>query len=120
MINRRLALSSVLALSIIGVAAPASAHARLISSAPARDARVASPASLRLTFSERAVPAFSTLEIADSQGRAVPVRVTVSEDGLTLTGVPGRRLAAGLHTVTWRIATSDGHRMTGSYTFTVG
>ena len=119
MINRRLALASVVALSVAGLAAPASAHARLVSSTPARDAQVASPASMRLTFSERMVPAFSTFEVADSQGRAVPVQVTVSEDGLSMTGTPGRRLAAGLHTVTWRIATSDGHRMTGTYTFTV-
>ena len=119
MLNRRLALAAVLALTTAGLAGPASAHAHLVSSTPANNSVVAGPNSLRLTFNERLVAAFSTFEITDERGRAVPVRVTVAEDGMSLRGVPTHRLAAGLHTVTWRAATSDGHRMTGTFTFTV-
>jgi methionine-rich copper-binding protein CopC len=43
----------------------------------------------------------------------------VSEDGKTLSAPLARPLAAGAWTVNWRIASSDGHRMTGSYGFTV-
>lgn len=101
------------------VAGPAAAHARLVSSTPAANAAVAAPASLSLTFSERAVPAFSSFDVINAAGEKLTVRVAVSEDGKTLTGVPARPLAAGAYRVEWRIASSDGHRMTGSYAFSV-
>lgn len=47
------------------------------------------------------------------------VSTTVSEDGRSITGALARPLAAGGYTVNWTIASSDGHRMTGSYAFTV-
>lgn len=103
----------------IALAGPAWAHARLVSSNPARDATVSSPSTIRLTFSERMVPAFSSFEVVSAAGSEQAVRTAVSEDGRTLTGTPARPLAAGDYTVTWTIASSDGHRMTGSYGFTV-
>lgn len=103
----------------IALAGPAWAHARLVSSNPARDATVSSPSTLRLTFSERMVPAFSSLEVVSASGAEQAVRTAVSEDARTITGTPARPLAAGGYTVTWTIASSDGHRMTGSYGFTV-
>lgn len=116
--TRRLVIASVVAL---GLAAPtaALAHARLVSASPARDSVGASPTSVRLTFSERMVSAFSSLEIVNAAGAVQPVRTSVSQDGLTITGTPTRRLGAGLYTVNWAIASNDGHRMTGSYSFTV-
>lgn len=107
------------AVAILCLAGPAWAHARLVSSNPARDATVSSPSTIRLTFSERLVPAFSSFEVANASGVEQPVRTAVSEDGLTINGTPARPLARGAYTVTWTIASSDGHRMTGSYGFTV-
>ena len=72
-----------------------------------------------LTFSERTVPAFSGFDIINAAGENVAVRTSVAEDGKTLTGALARPLAAGTYRVDWRIASSDGHRMTGSYTFSV-
>ena len=110
------------AAAVLAVSAPAAAvlaHARLVSSTPVANATVASPGVISLTFSERMLPAFSSFDLVDAAGRETAVRATVSEDGKTLSARVARPLAAGAWTVNWRIASADGHRMTGSYGFTV-
>ena len=97
----------------------AAAHARLVSSTPVAGSSVASPRVLSLTFSEKMAPAFSTFEVVNAAGVKTSVRTTVSEDGKTLSAPVARPLAAGAYVVNWRIASTDGHRMTGSYDFTV-
>lgn len=97
----------------------AQAHARLVSASPAANAVVAAPRVLTLTFSERIAPAFSTFDVVNAAGSTVAVRTQVGQDGKTLTGTLARPLPAGAYVVNWRIASSDGHRMTGSYGFTV-
>ncbi|KQY85016.1 copper homeostasis periplasmic binding protein CopC [Brevundimonas sp. Root1423] len=100
-------------------AGPASAHARLIGATPAPNATVAATRSVSLTFSERTIPAFSGFDVVNAAGEKVAITTSVAEDGKTLTGTLARPLAAGAYRVDWRIASSDGHRMTGSYTFSV-
>lgn len=101
-------------------AGPAAAHARLVGATPAPDSTVAATTrTLSLTFSERTVPAFSGFDVVNATGEKVAVRTSVARDGKTLTGTLARRLVAGTYRIDWRIASSDGHRMTGSYTFTV-
>ena len=101
------------------VAGPAAAHARLVSATPAPNATVAATRTVSLTFSERSVPAFSGFDVVNAAGEKVAVRTSVAEDGKTLTGTLASPLAAGAYRVDWRIASNDGHRMRGSYTFTV-
>lgn len=101
-------------------AGPAAAHARLVSATPAPNATVAATRTVSLTFSERTVPAFSGFDVVNAAGEKIAVETSVAGDGKTLTGTLARPLAAGTYRVDWRIASSDGHRMTGSYTFTVG
>ncbi|MDZ4318860.1 MAG: copper homeostasis periplasmic binding protein CopC [Phenylobacterium sp.] len=100
-------------------AGPAAAHARLVSATPAPDSTVAATRSVSLTFSERPVPAFSGFDVVNAAGDKVELHTSVAGDGKTLTGTLARPLAAGAYRVDWRIASSDGHRMTGSYAFTV-
>lgn len=100
-------------------AGPASAHARLVSSNPAANSTIAPTRTVSLTFSERSVPAFSSFDVVSAAGDKVAIRVIASEDGKTLTGTLARPLAAGIYRVEWRIASHDGHRMTGMYGFTV-
>ncbi|GAA0870077.1 copper resistance system metallochaperone PcoC [Brevundimonas basaltis] len=111
-----LALVATVAAAVAGTAA---AHARLVSATPAPDSIVAAPRAVSLTFSERMVPAFSDFDLVGPDGATVAVDAAVSDDGKTLSGAPAARLAPGVWRVNWRIASSDGHRMTGSYTFTV-
>jgi len=108
-----------MAAAVTLAAGPAAAHARLVSSTPAANATVAPTRTISLTFSERSVPAFSSFDVVNAAGEKVAIRVAGSEDGKTLTGTLARPLAAGAYRVDWRIASSDGHRMTGSYTFSV-
>lgn len=108
-----------LAAAVMLAAGPAAAHARLVSATPAPNSSVAAVRTLSLTFSERTVPAFSGFDLVDAAGRKVEVRTAVAEDGRTLTGILARPLPAGAYRVDWRIASSDGHRMTGSYAFSV-
>lgn len=107
------------AAAVVMAAGAVSAHARLVSSTPAANATVVSPRSIVLTFSERMVPAFSTLEIVGSTGQKPSLRTSVSRDGHALTGRLARPLTTGAYRVNWQAASSDGHRMTGSYAFTV-
>ncbi len=110
----------IAAVAVVALAAgPAAAHARLVSATPAPNSTVTATRSVSLTFSERTVPAFSGFDVVNAAGEKVAVRTAVAEDGKTLTGTLARRLAAGGYRVNWRIASSDGHRMTGSYTFSV-
>lgn len=107
------------AAAVAFVAGPAAAHARLVSATPAASATVAATRTISLTFSERTVPAFSGFDVVNAAGQKVAVRTSVAEDGKTLTGTLARPLAVGAYRVEWRIASSDGHRMTGSYSFSV-
>lgn len=105
--------------AVAAVAAPASAHARLASATPAANTIVAPTRSIALTFSERMVPAFSTVELVNAAGVKASLTTTVSEDGRSITGALSRPLSAGSWTVNWQIASIDGHRMEGTYAFTV-
>jgi methionine-rich copper-binding protein CopC len=101
-------------------AGPAGAHARLVTSDPAANATVAAPKAIRLTFNEKLAPAFSTFDLAMADGMKAPVKISVSQDRKTMTGVPKGRLMAGAYKVTWRAASADdGHRMDGAFAFTV-
>ncbi|MGX1745981.1 MULTISPECIES: copper homeostasis periplasmic binding protein CopC [unclassified Brevundimonas] len=97
----------------------AQAHARLVSVTPAAKSTVASPRTVTLTFSERVAPAFSSFDVVNAAGTKATIRTEVSQDGKTITGALARPLAAGAYVVNWRIASVDGHRMTGSYDFVV-
>ncbi len=101
-------------------AGQASAHAKLVSSDPAANATVAAPKEIRLTFNEKLAPAFSSFELAMTDGMKAPVKTTVSSDRKTITGVPKGALMAGVYKLTWHAAAADdGHRMDGAITFTV-
>ncbi|MBA4000498.1 copper homeostasis periplasmic binding protein CopC [Brevundimonas sp.] len=112
-------LSLAVASAMVLSTTPAFAHARLVSATPGDGATVAAPRTISLTFSERFAAPFSTVELEDSQGRPVALTKTVSEDGKTLGGSFAAPLTAGTYRVTWAIAAADGHRMTGTYSFTV-
>lgn len=105
--------------AVVAMAGPAAAHARLISATPAPDSMGGPTRTVTLVFSERSVPAFSGFDVYDASGTKLAMRASISDDGKTLSGTLARPLAAGTYRVEWRLASSDGHRMTGNYTFMV-
>src|SRR3954453_14258477 len=112
------ACAMALALSI----APGSAfaHAGLLRSDPAAGAALgASPAAVRLTFTEPAQASLSRGRVLDARGN--PVRTApVAGSGLALTA-PVPTLPRGLYTVDWRVVSAiDGHASLGKFVFGVG
>lgn len=115
--NRILALTAASALVLS--ASSVLAHARLVSATPGNGTTVTAPRTISLTFSERFAAPFSTVEVEDSRGRPISLTKAVSEDGKTLSGSFAAPLTTGVYRVSWAIAAADGHRMTGTYSFTV-
>ncbi len=103
-------------LALVGLAAPASAHDRLLSSDPADGATVvALPAAITLEFSDEIVPT-GTQVVVTSDGAdvgAAPVQV----DGATVTAALPPDLANGSYSVAWRAVSADGHPIEGSFAF---
>lgn len=113
---------AVLGAAALAFAGPVFAHTELVRSSPAANATVTtSPRTITLTFSERVVPTFSKFELTMPVHRMnIPVTTTVSGDGKRIVGTVSSRLMKGSYRVSWTAAGSDGHKMTGSYSFKVG
>lgn len=115
------ATAALAAASLLG-ATPASAHDELISTNPADGSTLTqAPASLELTYSG---------DIMDVDG-ANQVRVTNAAgdsvtdgepeiDGAVVTQDLATAAADDTYTVTWRVVSSDGHPIQGTFTYTVG
>ncbi len=115
------ALAVLLGLALALVATPASAHDELIGSTPAADAQIdALPAELQLTFSGVLMdePGATQLVVTDAAGTALAAGDPVL-DGTRLTQ-PLAGSASGTVTVLWRVVSSDGHPVSGEFSFTVG
>jgi copper transport protein len=104
-------------------AAPASAHAELVSTDPAADTVVATaPSLVTLRFSEPVDIAGSTVHVLDDTGARVddgPV-ATTAED-VSSVAVPLKSgLRNGSYVVSWIVTSDDTHPVSGSFTFAVG
>jgi methionine-rich copper-binding protein CopC len=103
-------------------AGPALAHAHLKSAAPAEGATVAvSPNALQLQFSEGFELKFSGVKITGPANAAVTTSAASYGAGTdnTLEIPLTAPMAAGEYLVDWHILSKDGHKMTGSYKFTI-
>ena len=98
------------------LATPAFAHAKLVSSDPAANAKVKAPGTIKLHFSESLEPAFSSATLTDAAGKTVPVSRSVGSDTITLLPLT---LRPGAYTVSWHGVGQDTHRLNGSFGFTV-
>jgi methionine-rich copper-binding protein CopC len=119
--HHHFALAGIAASAALLLAGTASAHAHLVKSTPAANATVAAPKTISLTFNEKLTPAFSKFELVmpTMNAMAVPVKTTVSKDGLTIVGTPQAALMPGVYKINWHAASSDGHKMDGAVDFTV-
>lgn len=105
-------------LSTIGLmilATAASAHAHLESSLPADKARVSAPTAIELRFSEAVRVTSLTLQ----QGTAAATKLAAPASAGKHVSVPVSGLTPGDYKVNWRVASADGHLMSGSFGFTV-
>jgi methionine-rich copper-binding protein CopC len=95
---------------------PALAHARLISSDPAANARIKGVKMIKLSFSEKLEPAFSGASLTDATGK--PMAVPSSVAGKVITLLP-MSLKPGHYKVAYHSVGHDTHRNTGSLSFEV-
>lgn len=105
----------------VGAASAEFLHFALSRSIPAADATVASPAEVRLWFTEAAKDGSVGVRLVDPSGAAVETAEVAqsAEDATAYSIAVGRRLAAGRYTVAWRGIGDDGHTVQGNFAFTV-
>lgn len=114
------ALGGLLAAVLVGLAAPAGAHSLLLESVPAPGATLtAPPRELMLRFNNRVEKSLSRVRLVDSRGTEQPLVVTITggpADRLTA-AVP--RLEPGRWRVEWQVLSTDGHVVSGRFTFSL-
>lgn len=118
----RLWSSVALSAAICCVSTAAFAHARLTGSEPRDGATLASsPATITLHFSEGLEASFSHVELLSQTGELV---VTTGEtiggsEDRDLSAAPAQPLQPGQYTVKWDVLSKDGHKTSGTWSFTV-
>ena len=107
------------AIAFAGLSQGAWAHAHVVSSAPAAQASVEAPTSVRVTFDSALERALSKLSVVDAKGQPVTTaKPTLDAARKTLTlALPA--LAAGDYQANWVAVASDGHRTQGNFRFAV-
>jgi methionine-rich copper-binding protein CopC len=121
----RLRVRLAIGLAAVGLAALASAalgHPLPRVASPAPNAVLtASPAEIRITFSEGLVAAFSGLELNDAAGKGVPLGPSAVDpnDKKELAAPVKAPLAPGAYTVSWHAVGEDTHHVAGHYGFQV-
>ena len=117
--HKRFAALSALALVIF--AGQALAHAHLTESVPADKATVATaPAELDLHFSEELDLKFSGVKVIGPDKASVKTGdAMLMDEGKTLMVPLSEKLGPGAYKVEWHVLSTDGHKTTGTYGFTV-
>jgi copper transport protein len=97
------------------------AHAALLSSEPAEGSVLsASPARIRIVFSEPLEPALGRIGLMGEDGVIVPLRASGDPGDVHALVAATGALAPGGYRVIWRVVSADGHPVEGSFAFTVG
>lgn len=123
---RRSLLTTVAALVLgagltLAVASPAQAHDELVSSYPEAGSAVpGSPAEITLSFSGELIAGMQSaaVEVIGPDGQNIATDAP-AEDGTSITQHLTPDPPAGMFTVRWKVVSSDGHPISGEYTYTV-
>lgn len=119
----RLIAGSTLALLGLSATAPAQAHDELVSTVPEQNTVLEdAPESLKLNFSGELteVEGATQVRVTDSDGQEI-TQGDPQVKGKTVTQkIKGTGADDETYTVTWRVVSSDGHPIQGSYDLTVG
>ena len=113
------ALFAALLAALLALGAPAQAHDTLLESDPADGATLeTSPEAITLTFSADILDVSPLVRITDENGEQL-AEITPSVDGPVATATLEEPLPAGTSTVQWRVVSSDGHPIEGTFGVTV-
>ncbi len=114
--------AAVIAVAIVSVslALQANAHAKLESTTPKAKATVSSPQLIQVHFNEAIEAKLSSLKLLGSDGKMISIMsMNDAKDPTTLSIMPNATLAPGVYKAIWNIVSDDGHKATGSFSFTV-
>lgn len=117
---------ALVALALVGLggllgAAPASAHAELVSTDPTEGAVVESaPETVTLTFNEGVRLTSQEIAVYDATGEEVASSARASGTEVTVDLADAAALADGTYVVSWNVLSGDGHPISGALTFSVG
>ncbi|MGQ4496853.1 copper resistance CopC family protein [Dermabacteraceae bacterium P13101] len=107
------------ALGLLLVPSAAFAHDRLIESDPADGAVLeSSPEGITLKFSSEILPISPAIRVTGADG-AVAYEGTPEVSGIEVKAKLDKPLPAGEAKVAWRVVSSDGHPIDGTFAFTV-
>lgn len=108
------------AFAVVVTSSPARAHDELLGSDPAAGSTVdALPAELRLTLSGAiaAETGASEVQVTDASGAALVDGAPTTQDNVLTQPLTGE--ASGVITVLWKVVSSDGHPISGEFSFAV-
>jgi methionine-rich copper-binding protein CopC len=106
--------------ALILAAAPAFAHSHPVTMTPAPNSTVTAPTEVSILFSEDLEPKFSSLKLKNTAGELVSKEASVLDpkDAKHMTlALP--KLPPGVYTLEWMSSSTDGHRLSRSYNFTI-
>jgi copper transport protein len=107
---------------LVGLAFPAAAfaHATVKDADPGYRERLgSSPASVLIRFDQEVTALPDSIVVRNAQGRIESDSAAVGAETRVVLA-PVRELARGVYTVRWHVLSSDGHTVSGVYTFGVG
>ena len=94
------------------------AHSLLLASVPKADAVVSGAPAVTLRFNNRIEKKLCQIRLVSPRGEAQPL--TVRTDGaVDALEAPLPSLAAGRYRVDWRVLSTDGHVVSGTFAFSV-
>jgi copper resistance protein C len=114
--------AAIVAAAMTALSMAAHAHAFLDHAQPRVGATVAgAPTDVKLWFTEKLEPAFSTVSVLDATGKRVDAgQPKVDPNDPTVLRTSLGKLVPGEYTVLWRAVSVDTHATEGRFTFRVG
>lgn len=103
--------------------ASVSAHAYIVASSPGENEVLEeAPASVSITFNEPIENAFHSLQVTDPSGQQAVIGESRIDDANPARLIADLRpeLPEGIYTVNYKVLSSDGHAITGTFPFIIG
>lgn len=116
---KRLVAGFTLLLVLAGAPAAAFAHDEVTQTYPEAGYKGASPDRVELVFSEEMDPALVRVHLIGQDGTTETLTTSAGTEKNEIRAVVADALAPGLWTVEWGAVSSDGHPVSGSFSFTV-
>jgi methionine-rich copper-binding protein CopC len=105
---------------VLLLAANTEAHSLLLESSPAAGATLSEgPPQISLRFNNRIEKTLSSIRVLDERGASRPATVLVSDGAADRLTATVSALTAGAWRVEWQVLSTDGHIVSGNFSFRV-